>query len=126
MARTVCKKLFYAELDSFITGFHVYKEKWLPDDGQILIAEKQPDNKYDPYAVAVKKEGVVIGHLPRDERHVIFFFLQTDYTAKCIATITGNPVNLGDKLGQKVPCRLRLSGRKEYIEVLKGNIECCQ
>ena len=109
----------YFEVDSFITGYHVYKDQWLPEHGEMLTVENEPDNAYDGFSIAVKKDKNVVGHLPRDEKHILFLFLQEDITARCVATVTGNPVNLGDKLGQKVPCRLRMSGRKEYVEVLK-------
>ena len=100
------KKFF--EVDSFITGYHVYREFWQPELGQFLNVEIEPSNVHDRFAVAVKKDKKIIGHLPRDNRHLIFFFIQEETTAKCIATVTGPSVNLGDKLGQKVPCKLRL------------------
>ena len=109
----------FLEAESFITGYHVYKEFWEPEHGESLTVENEPYNVQDRFAVAVKKNDKVIGHLPRDDRHLIFFFLQEDITGKCIATVTGKPVNLGDKLGQKVPCKLRVSGREEYFNALE-------
>ena len=52
----------------------------------------------------------------------IFFFLRADSTARFIATVTGQPFNLGHLLGQKVPCKLRLSGRKKYMNILEKNL----
>ena len=120
MARTMnlySKK--FLEAESFITGFHVYKKFWEPVQGESLTVENEPCNVEDHFAVAVKRDDEIIGHLPRDDRHLIFFFLQEDVIGKCIAIVTGKPVNLGDKLGQKVPCRLRVSGRKEYVNALE-------
>ena len=120
MARTInpYRKKF-VEVESFITGFHVYKKFWEPEQGESLTLENEPRNIQDQFAVAVKKGEKIIGHLPRDDRHLIYFFLQEDITGKCIATVTGKPVNLGDKLGQKVPCKLRISGQKEYVNALE-------
>ena len=92
----------------------------------MLIAEIEPNN-HDRYAVAVKKNGEIIGHLSRQNSGglstTIFFFLRADDTARCRVIVTGHPTNLGDKLGQKVPCVLRLTGNKEYLKVLMDNIE---
>ena len=97
----------------------MYKKFWEPEQGESLTLENEPRNIQDQFAVAVKKGEKIIGHLPRDDRHLIYFFLQEDITGKCIATVTGKPVNLGDKLGQKVPCKLRISGQKEYVNALE-------
>ena len=49
---------------NYIRGYHVYKEVW-EAVGEALVCEKEPKNASDRYAVAVKKEGTIIGHLPR-------------------------------------------------------------
>ena len=49
-------------------------------------------------------------------------FLNVSYEKSCTATVTGQLVNLGDLLGQKVPCKLRLSGRKKYMNILEKNL----
>ena len=120
MARTICDigRKEYVIVDTFVTGYHVYKNQWLPEYGQLLNVESESSNRHDGYAVAVKKENKVVGHLPKDSRHVIFFFLQADSSGKCIAIMTDQPVNLGDKLGQKIPCRLRLSGDKLLTRIV--------
>ena len=46
------------EMDSAVMGFHVYKLIWTP-------VEREYYNGHGTYAVAVKKDGVVVGHLPR-------------------------------------------------------------
>jgi len=33
--------------------------------GELLVCERDPENASDRYAVAVKNEGSIIGHLPR-------------------------------------------------------------
>ena len=117
----------YVEVNSHITGYHVYKDIWIPVLGETLPAVMEPTNYDDDHAVCVKKDGAIVGHLERGESgrfaQTIFFFLRADSTARCIATVTGQPVNLGDLLGQKVPCKLRLSGRKEYVNILDATLK---
>ena len=48
-----------------VCGYHVYKEVWAVAVGEVLICEREPDNASDRYAVAVKREGTIVGHLPR-------------------------------------------------------------
>ena len=50
-------------------------------------------------------------------------FLNVSYEKSCTATVTGQLVNLGNLLGQKVPCKLRLSGRRDYVNVLDATLK---
>ena len=78
----------------------------------------------DKYAVAVKKDGKIVGHLPLRKNGKfakrIFHFLRGDIT------VTGKAVNLADDDdddddddGIKVPCVLRFSGQNSMVEILK-------
>ena len=133
----------YVEVNSHITGYHVYKDIWVQVLGETLPAAMEPTNYDDDHAVCVKKDSAIylfhvfrqtlrfnvtiVGHLERGESgrfaQTIFFFLRADSTASCNATVTGQPVNLGDLLGKKVPCKLRLSGRKDYVNVLDATLK---
>ena len=48
-----------------IRGYHVYKDIWDAVDGEILECFREVTNRRDPFAVAVKKQGVIVGHLPK-------------------------------------------------------------
>ena len=45
---------------SVIRGHHVYKSVWTPEVGEELSTED--GNEHDKYAVAVIKDGYVVGH----------------------------------------------------------------
>ena len=47
--------------DTFVHGFHVYKDVWRPMIGEELRCQREEDNPRDPHAVAVTKSrtGVV-------------------------------------------------------------------
>ena len=55
--------------------YHVYREIWEAAVGEVLICEREPDNASDRYAVAVKTEGTIVGHLPRKMMRVCLLFL---------------------------------------------------
>ena len=47
-----------------ILWYHAYKESWEPFSGEVLPLEREPDNPEDRFAVAIKKCGQVVGHIP--------------------------------------------------------------
>ena len=79
------------DIVSNIKGYHVYKSVWTPTLQEQVYGEIEPHNPVDKYAVAVKKDEKVIGHLPLGENgkfaKAIFYFLRADPYAKC--NITG-------------------------------------
>ena len=52
------------DVDLFLKGCHEYKSIWTPKIGKILSTEREPGNLVDKYAVCVKKENEIVGHLP--------------------------------------------------------------
>ena len=54
------------EFNSAIRGHHIYKEIWSPDVGEELQCKMEHGNIHDMYAVAVTRENIVVGHLPRN------------------------------------------------------------
>ena len=52
------------EISSHIKGYHVYRNIWTPTLQEELYGEMDPANPVDKHAVAVKKNNVVVGHLP--------------------------------------------------------------
>ena len=48
-----------------IRGYHIYQEVWAAAIGEELVCERKPHNSDDRYAVAVKRMGIIISHLPR-------------------------------------------------------------
>ena len=99
---------------------------WTPVLQEKVYGEIEPNNPVDKYAVAVKKDGKVVGHLPLGENgkfaKTIFYFLRADPNGKCTITITGKAVNLGDGEGMQVPCLLQISGKENMVDILKHKI----
>ena len=116
------------EIDTYVKGYHVYKNIWKPTVNEELETEMEPDNVMDKYAVCVEKNNFIVGHLPLSKNgkfaKMIFYFLRADQDAECKVVITGKEVNLGDGDGMQVPCKLKISGPRKMVEILCKNIQC--
>ena len=101
-----------------VRGYHVYKAIWTASVGEPLICERVPENASDRYAVAVKKEGTIIGHLPRKVSRVCSLFLRRGGAIEC--TVTGCRRYSADlpQGGLEVPCSLLFKGSPEEIKKL--------
>ena len=54
--------------------------------GESLVCEREPSNAEDWYAVSVKQEGDIVGHLPRNISRICFLFLRHRGTIECPVT----------------------------------------
>ena len=50
---------------SCVRGYHVYKAIWIASVREELPCQRENGNLADPFAVAVVKSGVTVGHTPR-------------------------------------------------------------
>ena len=55
------------ELETYIKGHHVYKEVLIPDVGEKLSVLMEPDNRVDRFAVYLRKDRTVVGHLKKGD-----------------------------------------------------------
>ena len=107
------------EKHSVIRGHHIYHRIWTPELGECLVCEREPTNVNDRYAVAVVKDDVAVGHLPRAQSKIYSLFLLRNGTIDCI--ITG-PRRYSADLPQgrlEVPCKLLFNGKHEEIKKFK-------
>ena len=98
------------EIVSHIMGYHEYKSIWIPFVGEKLTYRTEPENALGKYAVAVIKNGSVVGHLMKGESDkfakTIFYFLRLDELNSCTAVVTGK--NKEDGMRMQIPCKLIL------------------
>ena len=52
-------------IEAMVRGYHVYQTVWEVNIGEVLPCIREPGNRHDPHAVAVKKDEIIVGHLPR-------------------------------------------------------------
>ena len=72
------------EQDNCIRGYHIYQNIWNAEVDEHFVCEREPLNPSDRYAVAVLKDGVVVGHLPRHLSRILSLFLLKDGTIDCV------------------------------------------
>ena len=108
--------------DSFIRGYHAYMERWEPWIGEVLPLEREPTNPEDKCAVAIKKCGETVGHVPFNLAPVVSASLKRS-SNKGLTEVTGNRVNCGAGYGLEIPCKYHFYGSKLYIERLKSTVE---
>ena len=53
------------QIESYIKGYHEYKDMWVPKDSEKLICRTEPENIVEKYAVWVLLHDKVVGHLKK-------------------------------------------------------------
>lgn len=102
-----------------IRGYHVYQQIWTSTIGEILSCEREPTNGVDRYAVAVKKETLIVGHLPRKLSRICSLFLKRGGLISC--QVNGRRRYSRDlpQGGLEIPCDLLFTAKSEEIKKLK-------
>ena len=75
------------QLESCVRGHHVYKTMWTPSLGEVLQCRIESGNAKDPYAVAVTRRNIIVGHAPRNISAACSLFLRR--TGRIHCTISG-------------------------------------
>ena len=105
--QTSLTRLSYRELPVILTvenshetqikGHHVYKDIWLPELGEHLEVQCEPENVVDKYTVCLKTSNrKIIGHLKKEKSgrfaKAIFYYLRSHPQANCAAKVTGKKI----------------------------------
>ena len=77
---------------SYIRGYHAYQDVWSPFTGEVLPLEREPGNPEDVHAVAIKRDGRIVGHVPFNLAPTVSAFLRRSRN-KCLAKVRGSKVN---------------------------------
>ena len=99
-------------VDSVIRGFHIYKDIWDPEVGELLVCRQEYGNLYDPYAASViRGDNVIVGHVPQKISSLCYFFLRKNGTILC--QVMGRRCHSMDlpQGGMEVPCTLMFFGQ---------------
>ena len=106
-------------ITSCVRGYHIYKDRWIPTLDKELTCQRECGNTEDPYAVAVLKDDVVVGHIPRKISTMCSMFLRRRGTIMC--TVTGHKRYSADLVqgGMEVPCTLTFFGDDEVKKIRK-------
>ena len=77
----------FFEVESVVQGYHIYKDVWSAAVGTTLSCQVERFNPHDSYAVAMIKDDVVVGHVPKNILVAFSAFLRRGGIIIC--TITG-------------------------------------
>ena len=92
-------------------GYHAYMDIWTPvEDGMLRLIPEITDS-VDRNAVAVMKEGQIVGHVPFNLSPIISLFLRRDVN-KAFARVTEEKVNRGAGYGLEIQCVYQFYGPK--------------
>ena len=112
MARVADCTPYNMVFEDVITGHHVYKDIWVPIMNEELVCEREPQNSHDQNAIKILKDGVIVGHVPRNFSKVFSYLLLSG--TRITATVTGARQNLRNN-GLEVPCKYKLKGPKSSM-----------
>ena len=109
-------------LQCCIRGYHVYQSRWDADEGVILTTapDKRPGALVkDKYAIAVKKNGQIVGYIPEFLSKFTFYFLK--YGGKLQVKVT-RPTRYSAVLkqgGLEIPAQFcfKLSNEKLFSQM---------
>ena len=87
--------------------------------GEVLITERELHNMADRYAVAVKKHGETVGHLPRIISRLCSMFIDQGGDITCV--VTGNRRYSSDLVqeGLEIPCNIIFRGKERLASKIK-------
>ena len=100
----------------------MYSSIWDAAVGEQLECARELLNDSDRYAVAVTRDSVIIGHLPRKISRVCSLFLRRGGIITC--TVTGARRYSADLTqgGLEVPCLLLFKAQPKEIQKLKTTL----
>ena len=74
------------EWESCSRGHHIYYPVSVSYVGEQLVCIREPLNSVDRFAVAVKKDDSVVGHLPKKISEICSLFLRIRGSIRCRVT----------------------------------------
>ena len=95
----------FVERNCCVRGYYVYKDLWKAVIDEELECKRETTNSKDRYAVAVFKNGEIVGHLPRMISRVCSLFIRRGRVIIC--RVTGRQRYSSDlpQGGLEIPCR---------------------
>ena len=102
-------------IETVIRGYHIYKEIWAASIDEVLLCARETANVHDPYAVAVIRRSITVGHVPRALSAVCSLFIRRSGEIAC--QVTGSKKYSTDlpQGGLEIPCKLIFKGEKKLV-----------
>ena len=108
--------------ESCIRAYHIYPHTRVPSHGEVLSCSRECCNRTDPFAVVVKKEEDIVGHVPRWFSCASSLFLRSGGLLVC--EISGNRCYSLDLLqgGMEILCVYTFSGASDLLHKTKQRL----
>ena len=100
-------------------GYHVYKDVWEAAVGEELSCERELGNHQDPFAVAVVRSTVTVGHVPKKISSVCSMFLRRGGAIKCQVTASKRYLEDLPQGGREIPCTVTFEGNAKDLAKVK-------
>ena len=81
--RVVSTSMETFERECCVRGYHVYKDTWEAVIGEEFECVREQSNDVDWYAVAVLKDDIIVGHLPKTSAVIYLLFLRRGNVIQC-------------------------------------------
>ena len=127
IAIIIDKDLVHMSMTLLREAFIVYMDIWNPVIGGILKCKREPTNKVNKHAVAIKcsdslgKESIV-GKIPHNISKFSSMFLTVPSTSIEVEVL-GKRVNRGSGYGLEIPVKYRYYGQEKLIQWLAKKLE---
>ena len=102
-----------------IRGYHIYFNIWDAVIGEEVECVREPLNENDRYAVAVIKDDVIIGQLPRSISRVCSLFLRRGGSIICAVNESRRYSSDLAQGGLEIPCSLLFKAQRKEIKKLE-------
>ncbi len=100
------------QFDRYIKGYYHYEKIWAPRIDEVLRCLHERENNFDEFAITIIKEGLIVGHVPRQISQQFYNILKNEGYIK--VKVIGNPSKT-KKYGIHVPCLHVINGQKTFI-----------
>ncbi len=105
-------------VESVIRGYHVYKDDWNPEIGDIFDVEIEETNIHDRFSCAVIVNSQTVGHIPREFSKTVFYFLRNSGLAQ--GSVIGKRKRSAVHMkGLEIPCTYEFTAEKRKLHTLK-------
>ena len=109
----------YFTVEGMIRGYHVYKDVWNSNIGEMLPCTIERSNGYDPNAIVVMKGGTVVGHLPRKISFISKLFLELEGSAIECEVISGMEISWNTWFKIKCSQGLIFATKEPVVKIAK-------
>ena len=107
------KRYFF---NSFVRGYHAYKDSWDPKAGdENLELVSKEDNEHDDFSVAIKFEDLIVGHVTKNLSKIMNRFTKIpSCSLRC--KVTGKRMKRGAGYGLEIPILYDLIGPEKAVD----------